>query len=1016
MKKVILFLLFVTLGSLSAQSFNGTFNVAPLDKPRVLESDTLKILGIMVNFQEDRDAATFGNGKFGSIYSQNYGNNILDPLPHDRTYFESHLEFVKNYFRKVSDNKLVVEYFVLPDTFSVSQTMRNYSPAPKSNDFAPLGNFSQEVWSIADQMYPSFNFSDYDLFIIFHAGVGRDVTLPGSLGNERDLPSVYLSENALKEIFGNNFQGFPVNNGNFNITNTAIIPETESRELSTLSGTFLFEITINGLLCATVGSHLGLPDLFDTQTGLSAIGRFGLMDGQSIFAYNGCFPPELSAWEKIYLGWATPVEIIPGIYDINLVTKIASTISDTVILKVPINSSEYYLLENKQRDVSADGSTIKYKIGENTFVKTFLNDTTGFRSYDTDSLAGVIIDVDEFDWALPGSGILIWHIDENIISQKIAQNKINTDKNLRGVDVEEADGVQDIGEKFYTIFGDEVIGEGTELDLWYRNNPSKLYKNRFDKNSRPSTKTNTGANSLISIYDFSNNANRMSFKVSYGDSVIKPLSSFKIFSDSLSKFLFSFRDIAFNYFGVVCDKDLYIYRGTTLIDSIPSFSDYKPVTVEFGANRYIIGTTYNPLLIVPSRVSYWSNDGSNISRGSFTLSYGITSPPLIRKTVTETYEVLFGTDEGKIIIYDLTSLVSGNNIPKNELLIRDNTTITKVSAYENKIIASGEFGSTENISSLIYVDGKISTFNSSRILDFVNSIGSMGNLISILLVKETTNYKIVVLKDGEIANQFDLPYSDTYSTISLADLKNDGDNYIIIPAREKLFAFNLQGAIADNFPYSITNDYFNNSVLVADIEGDTKSEMIALTEKGNIYAINGGNGKLIDGFPISIGKGNTAYPVLFNLEAGLTSNICLGVVDSSNKFSSWKISQINSRTDWAELYRDNLNSSLLKNAISTNKIEDFFPKNRAYNYPNPVYEGTTAIRYYVSEDSKINIKVLDLAGELVAELNDLAIGGFDNETIWNVTNIQSGVYFARIEATTQSGKTENVTIKIAVVK
>ncbi|MGQ9644242.1 MAG: T9SS-dependent M6-like inactivated metalloprotease, partial [Ignavibacterium sp.] len=495
MKKVILLLLFITLGSLSAQSFNNTLNVAPLSSPRILDSDTLKIIGIMVNFQEDKDAATFGNGKFGSIYSQNYGNNILDPLPHDRTYFESHLEFVKNYFRKVSDNKLNVEYFVLPDTFSVSQTMRNYSPTPKSNDFQPLANFAQEVWSIANQLYPTFDFSEYDLFIIFHAGVGRDITLPGSLGNERDLPSVYLSENALKEIFGNNFDGFPVNNGNFKVTNTAIIPETESRELSTLSGNILFEITINGLLCATVGSHLGLPDLFDTETGLSAIGRFGLMDGQSIFAYNGCFPPELSAWEKIYLGWANPVELSPNNYDINLTTKFASTFSDTVILKVPINSTEYYLIENKQRDASADGSTIKYKIGDNTLVKTFLKDTTGFRSYDTDSLSGVVIDVDEFDWALPGSGILIWHIDENIISQKIASNKINADKNLRGVDVVEADGVQDIGEKFFTIFGDEIIGEGTELDLWYRGNPSKLYKNRFDKNSRPSTITNSGANS-----------------------------------------------------------------------------------------------------------------------------------------------------------------------------------------------------------------------------------------------------------------------------------------------------------------------------------------------------------------------------------------------------------------------------------------------------------------------------------------------------------------------------------------
>lgn len=999
------------MGSLSAQNFNGTLNVAPLENPRILNSDTLRILGIMVNFQEDKDAATFGNGKFGSIYSQNYGNSILDPLPHDRTYFESHLEFVKNYFRKVSDNKLFVEYFVLPDTFSVSQTMRNYSPAPKSNDFTPLGNFAQEVWSISNQLYPTFDFSKFDLFIIFHAGVGRDVTLPGSLGNERDLPSVYLSENALKEIFGNNFEGFPVNNGNFKITNTAIIPETESRELSTLSGTFLFEITINGLLCATVGSHLGLPDLFDTETGLSAIGRFGLMDGQSIFAYNGCYPPEPSAWEKIYLGWATPVEITPGNYDINLVTKFASQISDTVILKVPINASEYYLIENKQRDASADGSTIKYKIGENTFVKNFLKDTTGYRSFDTDSLAGVIIDVDEFDWALPGSGILIWHIDENIINQRIAQNKINTDKNLRGVDVVEADGVQDIGEKFYTIFGDEVIGEGTEFDLWYKSNPSKLYKNRFDKNSRPATKSNTGANSLISIYDFSDKSNRMSFKVAYGDSIIKPLYFIQKLSNEQSKFLISVTDND-DIFGFVFGKDLYVYNGNILLDSVLSFTDFKPASVQFGGVNYIIGVTYNPLLIAPSKISFWSFDGSNFFSGNFVLPFGVTTAPMIRRTITETYEVLFGTDQGKIVVYDLTSLIAGNNNPKNEILIRDNTTITKVSSYEAKLFAIGNFGSTENISSLIYVDGKVINFELTQILDFVNTIDSRGKLITVLLAKEGNQYKISEVTDGEIIHKFDLPYSESYSTIALADLKNDGDNYLILSAEEKLYAYNLRGAIAENFPYSLTDDKFNGSIVTADIEGDAKSEVIAFTKKGNIYALNGGSGKTIDGFPISIGKNNTAYPLIFKFDG----SICLGVLDSTNNFYAWKISPIQSHIDWAELYSDRFNSSFLKNAISTNRFEEFFPKNRAYNYPNPVYEGTTAIRYYVSENSRINIKILDLAGELVAELNDFASGGFDNETIWNVNNIQSGVYFARIEATSNSGKTENVTIKIAIVK
>ena len=94
-------LIFLCLGSLSAQTFIGKLNLSPSSEPaKITDGDTLKILAVMVNFVQDRDNTTFGNGKFGSIYTKNYGTSILDPLPHDKTYFESHLEFIKNYYEK----------------------------------------------------------------------------------------------------------------------------------------------------------------------------------------------------------------------------------------------------------------------------------------------------------------------------------------------------------------------------------------------------------------------------------------------------------------------------------------------------------------------------------------------------------------------------------------------------------------------------------------------------------------------------------------------------------------------------------------------------------------------------------------------------------------------------------------------------------------------------------------------------------------------------------------------------
>jgi hypothetical protein len=83
--------------------------------------------------------------------------------------------------------------------------------------------------TLADQANPGFNFGGYNLFFIFHAGVGRDVSLPGSLGNERDLPSIYFNLASLQKFYGSGFQGVPVSNGSVFIKNTGILPQTQKQ-------------------------------------------------------------------------------------------------------------------------------------------------------------------------------------------------------------------------------------------------------------------------------------------------------------------------------------------------------------------------------------------------------------------------------------------------------------------------------------------------------------------------------------------------------------------------------------------------------------------------------------------------------------------------------------------------------------------------------------------------------------------------------------------------------------------
>ncbi len=997
------------LGRLSAQSFVSKLNPYPsANEQTVLADDTLKILAIMVNFQEDADGTTSGNGKFGTIYSQIYGSDILDPLPHDKKYFESHLQFVKNYFNKVSKGKLEIEYTVLPDTFSVSDRMRNYSPAPGSEDFTPIANFSVEAWTKADQQYPGFSFSDYDVFLIFHAGVGRDISLPGSIGNERDLPSVYLSDKAFKEIYGNEYEGIPVSGGSFRITNSMIIPETESREVETISGTFLFEITINGLLCASIGSHLGLPDLFDTETGLSAIGRFGLMDGQSIFAYLGTYPPEPSPWEKIKLGWAEPVTMHIQNVDVSLVTNLAAEMSDTVILKVNLNSSEYYLIENRIRDAYDNGSTITYAIGDVVATKTYLNDTTGYRSFDIDSLSGVIIDIDEFDWAIPGNGIVIWHIDEYVINEKIANNAVNTDKNIRGVDVEEADGVQDIGERFYTIFGDEVIGEGTEEDFWHADNPSELFENRFAKDTRPNTLTNTGANSLITIKEFSEIDNRMSFKVEFGDSVVKPIFSHKYPLGNDIKG-FSSRQTDIGMFDVISGDTLLIL-GHHINFALPDFSSFKSSFFHENSTNHsygVIDSLLNFNLVEYSGLPQFYN-------GSVNTGELLTSPTVINQLNENELELISGDIKGNLYFYDLAQIEPSIEDP----------TLKKVEPFfyagaVRKITANG------NYFAAIYRTGPIQPEPTQPMFYDAFGVGASFDHevpLDLAITKDDVNYFSIILTDknnffgfrgSEVLFNFSVNSADSMKSFSLADLKQDGSNYVAINNGINIEVYSLSGAMADYFPFTDPQGIgFIGTPLTADFEGDSKSEFISVTKDGRIFAIDGGTGKVVSGFPISCGGNVSITPVLYNAN-GKTN---LAVLNDQNVLSVWSISSVEGKLYWSEEFGNPQNTSFIDAAENTNRINEFFPANRAYNYPNPVYEGTTNIRYYVSEDSKINIKIFDLAGDFVAELNDDAQGGMDNETVWNVGDIQSGVYLARIEASSTSGKTEQAIIKIAVVK
>jgi M6 family metalloprotease-like protein len=165
------------------------------------------------------------------------------------------------------------------------------------------------------------------------------------------------------------------------------------------SATTSHDATI-GIIAHELGhAALDLPDLYDVTYASAGIGYFGLMSsgtwGQAESREKpGQTPVPFSAWSKIYAGWYQPVEENGSDITLN-----GTGYSGYNIVKVPISSSEYFLLENRT--------------------------TTGYDRGLSYTLDHIYV-----------GGLAIWHIDESVIDNNFYT--VNANTSHKGVDLEEA--------------------------------------------------------------------------------------------------------------------------------------------------------------------------------------------------------------------------------------------------------------------------------------------------------------------------------------------------------------------------------------------------------------------------------------------------------------------------------------------------------------------------------------------------------------------------------------------------
>ncbi len=974
-------------------------------------ADTVHVLVLRVQFQPDNDSRTSGNGQFDLTTSN---ERIIDAPPHDSAYFADHMTFARNYFAKASNGKQHIASTVLPNIVTVGKQMKEYAPVAGNG---PLGLLIEESWKAADSLHPSFPFDQFDLFIIFHAGVGKDIDLRAALGFDPtplDLPSLYFSLKAMRTLFGSSYQGVQLKNSSFKIPNTALLPETEVRKIPSVGGDIVLKLGMNGLIAATIGSHLGLPDLFDTKTGKSAIGRFGLMDGQSIFSFMGAAPPEPSAWEKAYLGWTTPIEAPVNTTLAIPAAGLHNTGNDT-IYRIPISAKEYFLVENRHRDAKANGQTVTMRWNGQTITKTFTQDHDYFYSSNIDSVYGVILDVDEPDWSLPGlinannqyhGGILIWHIDEQVIEKNIAANAVNADPARRGVDLEEADGSQDIGQSYN--FGDPASGseDGSPIDYWFSGNIFPDYKNEFSETTFPNSLSNTLAKTNISLKNFSAQSPRMTFEVRSGGGTISTMKIIKRFNakttnddgvlatdldnDGTKELIYTCGDSIY-----VFHENLTPYLNNTTGLFSPVGGRTQPVVVSaFGDPAS--GPMFRGLAGISGKSIYLlSSVNKSAVAADTTAVYAsasaITTPLLYDQANNGSLH--FGT-AGK----ELSTLTYN---PAGSVLTRSsNVLVADIPRYLSRRQGTTTVFSSENIFSpgTVHFSGKeiLSgtqvSFQGSRTALFFPAFVNGGAFAAPGLHSETRN----VL--GKVT-----------SSIAVADFEGDNRLEVLVGTDKGLYCVNEYGAVRENYPLPVTDGgSIVGSPLIVKLKTGNEWAVLFGSTNGHLYGYTSG-GKRINGFPLQTG-GISSTPVLIGeklIAASTDTSIYVwnvpGLFDTAN-------------IRWDNYLGNHFHSNYsLFAGTSGPRSSELLPAPLAYNWPNPVYGMSTFIRYFLGKPATVKITIVNLAGELVEELQGPNITGIDNELEWNVSNIQSGIYFAQITAAGNGEEARRI-VKIAVVK